>query len=383
MKKTPLKTASAFLCACLLCVTPLTAQQRLKHPLTFVPADSVVVWGEGVGDVRGAALRFVQDAASRTVDVSKKSVKAAERRFSSGESSMQSIVGVSSGETSKAQVPSLQVDALSERATLLVADASTLLAATGEAVYAEIVERVLFNDLAHIVRQTRGANYAASVASRTIHDAIGRVYATCAGALYVNLFTNSTTNIPCSDFNLIVDQITAMPLSGRVKIRLNGFPHNGYPLRLYIRQPHWAEGEVLPGDTHTLKPLESLVSEGGEGSAKPLVNGRDVLNLTFERGYAVIDRSWNNGDEILVDFPLPVLAASRAESSEIALLRGPIAYAAPAASNFKPKLPLLVTDEDEALNGAITLRLTDAQGRTLTAEPYLTSPASAVWFEVE
>ena len=44
-----------------------TAQKRLKTPLAFVPADSVVLWGESYNDLRGMALRVNKTLQARAV----------------------------------------------------------------------------------------------------------------------------------------------------------------------------------------------------------------------------------------------------------------------------------------------------------------------------
>ncbi len=52
-----------LLSACILS----TAQKRLKTPLAFVPADSVVLWGESYNDLRGMALRVNKTLQKREI----------------------------------------------------------------------------------------------------------------------------------------------------------------------------------------------------------------------------------------------------------------------------------------------------------------------------
>ena len=48
-----------------------SAQTRLKAPLQFVSPDSVVIWGQDLTNLRGAAMSMLVDATPRTVEVTK------------------------------------------------------------------------------------------------------------------------------------------------------------------------------------------------------------------------------------------------------------------------------------------------------------------------
>lgn len=55
MRRHLLRLLTAVFLLALPC-TVLRAQRFLPQPLTYVPADSVVVWGEGLSDLRGVAM---------------------------------------------------------------------------------------------------------------------------------------------------------------------------------------------------------------------------------------------------------------------------------------------------------------------------------------
>ena len=48
-----------------------SAQTRLKAPLQFVSPDSVVIWGQDLTNLRGAAMSMLVDATPRMVEVTK------------------------------------------------------------------------------------------------------------------------------------------------------------------------------------------------------------------------------------------------------------------------------------------------------------------------
>ena len=63
---------SFFLLLLLPCfATFSSAQTRLKAPLQFVSPDSVVIWGQDLTNLRGAAMSMLVDATPRTVEVTK------------------------------------------------------------------------------------------------------------------------------------------------------------------------------------------------------------------------------------------------------------------------------------------------------------------------
>ena len=57
-----------FLLSLLAFAPPISlAQNRLKAPLHFVSPDSVVIWGQDLTNLRGAAMSMLVDATPRTV----------------------------------------------------------------------------------------------------------------------------------------------------------------------------------------------------------------------------------------------------------------------------------------------------------------------------
>jgi hypothetical protein len=86
---------------------------------------------------------------------------------------------------------------------------------------------------------------------------------------------------------------------------------------LHLRVPGWCEG------------------------AKLKVNGKDVADPTLEKGYFVVNRTWNRGDSVEMDLPMP---ATRIEAhpmvkediGRMAVRRGPLIYCAEAVDQTSP-----------------------------------------------
>ena len=73
-----------------------SAQTRLNAPLQFVSPDSVVIWGQDLTNLRGAAMSMLVDATPRTVEVTKsqwKNFDVAVNNFKETAAKQFSIVG--------------------------------------------------------------------------------------------------------------------------------------------------------------------------------------------------------------------------------------------------------------------------------------------------
>jgi hypothetical protein len=118
-----------------------------------------------------------------------------------------------------------------------------------------------------------------------------------------------------------VRQKTEYPWSGKVDLLVDP----AAPLRatLHIRIPGWAKGAPIAS------ALYYYVSE--KKAEVPLtVNGQRV-EYQEENGYAILTRTWKQGDRISIDFPMPtekVLADGRVrdDAGRFVFQRGPIVY---------------------------------------------------------
>lgn len=365
---------------CWLCVCGcLQAQERLERPLAFVNADSTVVWGGGKPDFRATALAADATLTSQPVrlpDDAARRFKADARRWREELLPRLNLVGGLDDANRSGQT---------EGATQVVGAAAPLLLQTADAQYADAIERAVFNALCAEASAPGPMSFDKHVAAQTLMDAAGMLYATDAEGVYVNLYLNSSTHIVTSDFDFILDQMTAMPFDGLVKLRLTGLGPGRHRLKLRFRIPSWALRRACPTGGYTLSEAERPVPQ-------IYVNGKEPLQLEFVNGYAVVDREWITGDEVYFVLPVQPVWAMRpasaaAQPAARVLLCGLLVYApsdasagarCPAEVRLQPA-PELNSQGNPVLE--VHAAGADSAAVALTLEPYM-DVAGPVWLEV-
>ena len=132
---------------------------------------------------------------------------------------------------------------------------------------------------------------------------------------------------------------TNYPWEGVVKITVNPVKKVAYAL--HVRLPGWAENVPVPG---------RLYQFTDSTDAKPtiLLNGKPAT-YRLEKGYAVLDRTWQKGDVVEVKLPMSVRQVTsrsevKADQNRIALQRGPLVYCVEGADNDGRAWNILVPD---------------------------------------
>ncbi len=346
-----------FLIASALCLSA-SAQSALKKPLTFVSADSIVVWGEGINDLRSVAH-------SVDANLSAKATAKPNRSFRKNLKAWQNVwlpTLTPAGCSHPAQ-PAVNPTQCSRMLDM----AAELFRQSGHADFMEVTERTLLNDLLHCALMSPKASMERHIAAQALIDGMGRTYATDEEGIYINLFMNSTTRIRTPHFRCVVDQLTAYPFESRLRVRLTSLPHNGYPLKIRLRRPLWACDSTVHGEKWR------IVVPQKPQTCQPLVNGRDILQLDEKDGYFIIDRRWNNGDEILIELPNAPrqLVSKSSEGTAAVLRRGPLLYnvTSPHYPGIFTEKPLQEDDSDDypVIKGLFK------DGMTFTAQPYAVS----------
>ena len=221
--------------------------------------------------------------------------------------------------------------------------------ATGDAKYIDLLERILYNGfLSGISLEGNKFFYPNPLASdgkspfnqgscqrspwfgcsccpvnivRFMPSIPGFIYATRAADLYVNLFVGGSGTMKLQGMPVKISQQTAYPWQGKITIRVD--PTAAQTFALHLRIPGWAQGRPVPGDLYTYL----------NASTKPFtlrVNGKAVTP-SLRHGYAILQRTWQAGDSVELDLPMPirrVLANNRvqADRGRVALERGPLVY---------------------------------------------------------
>ena len=149
----------------------------------------------------------------------------------------------------------------------------------------------------------------------------GYVYGTAGDTLYVNLFVASRAEIDVGGARLRIVQETDYPWSGSVRLRIS--LGESRRMRILIRVPGWSQDRLLGGKLYRF--------EHPSAQAPSLrVNGEPV-DITPEKGYAVISREWHDEDLIDFDLPMPVRLVRSdprvvTNRGKAAIQRGPLVY---------------------------------------------------------
>jgi len=204
-----------------------------------------------------------------------------------------------------------------------------MLAASGEARFADVIERALYNGInsgmslegtlycyrnplafdpasgEHIRNPWYDTTCCPPNLERTFASLPGYFYSTSKDGVYVHLYDNSTLDWRLANgTGLKIAQKTNYPWDGDVKMTLT--PAQASEFTLFARIPGWVKGE------------------------KVALNGKSVEGAQAGQ-YLAIKREWKAGDTVTMNFPMPTeMLASNPRVTEnrdrVAVQRGPIVY---------------------------------------------------------
>lgn len=295
-----------------LCLTPGVRAQQLKKNLQYVPLDSVMVLP--YYDTQRLSRAFAHDTTQHlhTFQTPRLGKRAFRKALNSWNQRVRDSLNLVGGVGEESYGPRQF-----EPACRTVVRGAELFKETADASFMDAIEAALFNSVEATLSGYFSPQYTMA-AARMVFAAYSLRYATDADGLYVNLFSNSTARITTPDFRLVVDQITAVPYQNRVVLRVMQCKADR-PLKIRVRLPMWAAGRCLSERYRQLNP---------EQLPTMYVNGH-AIQYEVEKGYAVIQRKWNTGDEIFWDFNLaPRMVVQQGRAGQGALQWGPLIYAA-------------------------------------------------------
>jgi DUF1680 family protein len=237
---------------------------------------------------------------------------------------------------------------------------------TGEAKYADVLERVVYNGLLSGVSLAGDRFfYVNPLGSKGKHHrqewfdcaccpdnvlryvaGIGdRVYAHRDNRIYTVLYMGNTATIPLKDGKVKLVQETKYPWDGTVTIRVE--PEKDFRFEMYLRVPAWCK-------------------QPGPGALS--VNGGFVA-ADLAGGFFHIGRTWKKGDVIRLELPMPVERVHadphvKADIGRVALQRGPVVYCLEGVDNSShprgfvlPKTARLTASfEKDLLGGVVVVR---------------------------
>jgi DUF1680 family protein len=141
---------------------------------------------------------------------------------------------------------------------------------------------------------------------RLIESLRSYIYTCSQNRIYVNLYIGNTVKFNMGQNEICLTQKTNYPWNGAINFKLA--TANPTEFGLALRLPDWCM------------------------SAKVKVNDKEIdINSCMIDGYIVINRFWQNSDnvDLELDMPVQVLAANpqvRSDAGKVAIQRGPIVY---------------------------------------------------------
>lgn len=148
-------------------------------------------------------------------------------------------------------------------------------------------------------------------------------YAKKEGVIYVNLFGENEATIDLEGNEVQLHQVTDYPWKGDITIEVS--PESSAQFDVMVRIPEWAQGQPLPSDLYTFMQKTNA-------SPTASVNG-EAVDMTLEKGFLVLSRTWEKGDKIEVHLPMEVREIKahdsvQADVQKMAIERGPLVYCA-------------------------------------------------------
>lgn len=269
---------------------------------------------------------------------------------------------------------------------------------TGESKYYDVLERTLYNSLLSGIslsgdrffydnilesdgtaerQEWFGCACCPSNVTRFMASVPGYQYASTGDKIYVNLYVQGSSKIQLNnDKEISIVQTTSYPWDGNVKLRIEC--ESPAEFDLLLRIPGWAKEKPVPSDLYSFK---------GKMNENVNINLNDEeYSFSDSEGYAVVSRLWNNGDEVSIEFPMPVRELKADQKVEndrgkIALQRGPIVYCLEGKDNSDDYLfNYLLSDstiftsefEDDLLSGIVSINFNgkrfDAKNNSVLSE---------------
>ncbi len=248
----------------------------------------------------------------------------------------------------------------------------------GDAKYANVTERTLYNALLAGVsldgrrvfytnplesdgKHHRGEKYGTACCptnvTRFIPSIGSYIYAQKGDEVLVNLYMGSETKLQLNNTPLTLIQQTNYPYDGRVTITV--VPASTTQGKIKVRIPDWCK-------SYTAK-----------------LNGKNVKTNNLEQGYLSLNKKWNKGDVIELNFDMPVTVVEsdpnvKTNDGRRAVQRGPLVYCVEQVDNkgydlnnlvLGPKNKFTLVDGDGILAGTKKIQTTVGKDK-ITFVPY-------------
>jgi DUF1680 family protein len=184
----------------------------------------------------------------------------------------------------------------------------------------------------------------------------------------VNLFIGGSTAIKIGENTVRLTQQTRYPWDGDVRITVE--PVRSEEFTILVRIPGWAQDRPVPSNLYRY-------SDKSTQKASLKVNGNPIA-LDMVKGFARIRRTWEKGDAIELNLPMPIRRVLshqkvKGNAGRMVIQRGPVVYCFEAADNPQGVANLVLPADvklqteyrDDLLGGIVTIK---GQGRIQQAQ---------------
>lgn len=248
---------------------------------------------------------------------------------------------------------------------------------TGDAKYINVLERSMYNGALagislsgdrffyvnpleskgdHHRQAWFGCACCPSQISRFLPSIGSYIYGKSADAIWVNLFIASETKAEIAGKQVGIKQQTHYPWNGKVDLTLT--PDQTGEFAVKIRKPDWCDHYLLT------------------------INGKSETPTSGSDGYLTLQRKWEKGDKIELDWQLEtkIVAADprvKANIGKRAIQRGPLVYCLEETDNAGISKAVLAKDivftsdfNNQLLHGVTQIQTSGEKGQQLTYIPY-------------
>lgn len=225
---------------------------------------------------------------------------------------------------------------------------------TGDGKYLDVLERALYNGVLTGVQLTGDAFFypnqletgpvkrqpwfdcacCPSNIARVLPAQPGYLYATKPDTLFTCLYASSQASLEIAGTKVKIAQKTNYPWDGAITLNLT--PEQPKSFTLALRIPGWARNHPVPGDLYRYL---------GDAAPAPVVKvNSQVVTAQPAKGFISINRTWQPGDTVTLELPMPVrmVVANdkvREDAGRVALERGPLVYCVEGIDNDKLETP--------------------------------------------
>lgn len=160
--------------------------------------------------------------------------------------------------------------------------------------------------------------------ARLIPQIAGMMYSYTDDEIYCTFYAGSKTSIPLRAGKVEIEQTGSYPFDGNIELKILSAVAKDFKLK--IRIPTWSGAQFVPGTLYSY-------ADGKSPQWELRINGETIENVIVEKGFAVLTRTWNTGDVVQLELPMPVRYVHAdekviADIGRVAITKGPLVFCA-------------------------------------------------------